>query len=302
MKVLMITADRGLLKEGSNAWERLQLQRNAVTQLDVVYFGRGALLNVLSIRGTYDVVTAQDPLWRGLVAWCVAKKVHAKFNVQVHMDLSTLSLIRHILAQIILRYADSVRVVSEKIKVQVEKMEVKAKISVLPVFVDVQRFHSVARREHAGKNILWMGRFEGEKNPLQAIAVLKEVLKTVPDARLVMLGAGDMKEQIAENGVGLPVDLPGWQDPIEYLEVADVVVCTSKYESWGASIVEALASGVPVVAPDVGIANEAGAIVVSREKLAEAVIEVLKSGERGVLKLSLLPAEAWAVQWRQTLV
>lgn len=66
--------------------------------------------------------------------------------------------------------------------------------------------------------------------------------------------------------------------PAVFLETADVVLCTSLYESWGASIVEALAAGVPVVAPDVGVAKEAGATVVPRAQLAEAVVRVLEEG------------------------
>ena len=71
----------------------------------------------------------------------------------------------------------------------------------------------------------------------------------------------------------------------------------------GASIVEALAAGVPVVAPDVGVAKEAGAIIASRDRLAEAVIEVLRSVRpvRGELKLSPLSKEEWTVAWKETL-
>ena len=66
-------------------------------------------------------------------------------------------------------------------------------------------------------------------------------------------------------------------------------------------IIEALAAGVPVVSPDVGIVREAGAMIVSRPDLAARTIDVLRSGVRGELKLMPLSAEVWARQWREAL-
>ena len=97
------------------------------------------------------------------------------------------------------------------------------------------------------------------------------------------------------------VEFPGWQDPAPYLARAGVVLCTSKHESWGESIVEALAAGVPVVAPDVGVAREAGAVIAARSDLAQALTEALRSGARGELKLKLLSREEWAGAWRNSL-
>lgn len=302
MNVLMITGDSQLLNEGSGAWERLQLQRGAVERLDVVYWGRGALTRALTIGGAYDVVTAQDPFWRGLVAWFAARKLGASLNIQVHADLSSASLIKRILARLVLRQADSVRVVSENLKERISRMGVVAKIKVLPVFVDIQRFSAISRQPHKGATLLWVGRFEPEKNPFEALRVFSEVQKTVPELRLVMLGEGSLKKYLVEEARGLPVDFPGWRDPLPFLAAADAVLSTSWHESWGSSIVEALAAGVPVVAPDVGIAKEAGAVVVERERLASAVMDIVRNPQPATLKLSLLPRDAWAVAWRESLI
>ena len=99
-----------------------------------------------------------------------------------------------------------------------------------------------------------------------------------------------------------PIEFPGWQDPKSYLQISDVVLCTSRHESWGASIIEALAAGVPVVSLDVGIAKEAGAIVVARADLAAAICDVLRTGKRGKLLLIMPSREEWAKHWRETLI
>jgi hypothetical protein len=55
------------------------------------------------------------------------------------------------------------------------------------------------------------------------------------------------------------------------------------------------------VAPDIGVAKEAGAVVMPRERLTEAVIEVLQNRVHGELKLKLLSEQEWAKQWKETL-
>ena len=295
MKVLVITGDKNF-KPGN---ERYDLQKSAVDKLEVMYWGRGSVWPALP-EGQFDAVTAQDPFWRGLFGIRAAWRKNAKFNVQVHTDLSVYGGIKHVLMQIVLRHTDSIRVVSEKIKLQVEKVGVKAKISVLPIYIDIQRFRVVTPEDHEKKTILWIGRFEDEKDPLLAIEIFRQVLKTV-ESKLIFLGKGSLENSLRTAAKDLPVEFAGWQDPVNYLSTADVVLCTSKHESFGASILESLAAGVPVVAPDVGIAKEAGATVVDRRDLAQEVVKVLQSGQKGELKLNLLSKEEWAEAWRGTL-
>jgi glycosyltransferase involved in cell wall biosynthesis len=296
MRVLVITGD----KRFGPGHPRYDLQKPAVDVFEVVYWGRGALFPKLP-EGPFDVVSAQDPLWRGLFGWYVARKMCARFNVQVHMDLEPLSGVRRTLAALILGRADSIRVVSDKIKTQVGKFGAKAPVTVLPVFVELEKFKSVVREPHEGKVILWVGRFEPEKDPTLAIEVLKKVLAQGIDARLILLGAGSLEPVLRAAATNMPVDFPGWQSPALYLAKADVVLSTSKHESWGESMIEALAAGVPVVAPDVGVAKEAGATVVPRHELADAVVQVLTSAPRAQLQLTMPSREEWLEQWQKSL-
>ena len=300
----MISGDGNILKEGSVVYERAIIQRSQVERLDIfvwpqVHSWREVLRTARA--GEYDVMTSQDPFWRGLLAWRAARLSGARLNIQVHADLDSQSLVKQMLARFVLRRADSIRAVSENIRAYLTRLNLRAQISVLPVFVNVSRFTTLHRQSHERKTILWMGRFEREKDPVYAMQVLEQVRHAGVDAKLVMLGAGSMEKGLRARAMNLPVEFPGWKDPKPFLEVADVVLCTSHHESWGASIVEALAAGVPVVAPDVGIAREAGAIVVPKEKMPDVVIDVLNKGTKGELKLGLLSAEEWAKKWKETL-
>lgn len=300
MKVLVIGPRQS---SGDEARARAQLQAGAVDAYTVLTPRQGegnvaAALRMLreSKKLSFDVVTAQDPFWSGLVAMRAAHRTGARLNVQVHSDMDAQSLIKRVLARFVLRRADSIRVVSARIQKQVERLGTTAPITVLPVYIDIERFKAIERHPDQA-TVLWMGRFETEKNPFAAI----EVIKRVPGARLVMLGTGSLEPELKRRAAGLAVEFPGWRDPAEYLAKAGVVLNTSPAESFGASIVEALAAGVPVVCMDVGVAREAGATVVAREQLAQEVARALELGMRAELKLSLLYKEAWIKEWKNSL-
>ncbi len=305
MRVLMISGDRNLARKGTSAHERFKLQVAQVDALVLALWPQQFLKPFLQ-KGKVDIVTSQDPFWRGVVALLAARIYKAKLNIQVHADLEAQSLIKRLLARIVLVRANSVRVVSERVGNQVSLLT-QAPVSVLPIFVDVERFRALSRQSHPrfSKVILWIGRFEAEKDPLLALEVVRKVREAGIDAGLVMLGKGRLGAALHARalslGVASHVEFAGWQDPTKRLGEADVVLCTSQAESYGASIIEALAAGVPVVAPDVGLAGEAGALITEREMLAQKTIEVLRSNTKGHLALTLPDAETWAKQWRETL-
>jgi glycosyltransferase involved in cell wall biosynthesis len=306
MNVLMISGDPKLLEEGSSAHARLDLQRSAVDTLTVFVWPQVHTKWQIwkeARRNHYDVITSQDPFWRGLFALKLGRLTRTPVNIQVHADLSGQSPLKRFIARWVLGRANSIRVVSERLAKEVRATHPTALITVLPVFVDLAPFRAVAREPQVSpKVILWIGRFEKEKDPDLVVEVFKQMHDANPDTELVMLGAGSREAILHKQSEGLPVTFPGWQDPKPYLARASVVLSTSPSESWGASIVEALATGVPVVSRDVGIAKEAGAVVVEKADLAQALIRVLKSGEMGVLKLDLLGREEWAQKWRKSLI
>ena len=305
MRVLMISGDRNLTREGTSAHERFLLQKNTVEHLELVLWP-SQFFKPFVVAGKFDVVTSQDPFWRGLVAWLAAKRLGARLNVQVHADLDAQSPLKHVLAQIVLRHADSVRVVSQKLKEQALRYT-SSPITVLPVFIDFEKFVGLAHEQHPRfeKTILWIGRFAREKSPEAAIAVLHEVRSRGVDAGLVMLGSGPLKNSLEheaqERGIAKYVEFPGWQDPLAYLKCADVVLCTSHAESFGASIVEALAAGVPAVSLDVGVAREAGALIAQKDTLADKTREALEGNYRAQLAISMRDAASWATAWKQSL-
>lgn len=104
------------------------------------------------------------------------------------------------------------------------------------------------------KNVLWVGRFNREKGPCDAIRVFEKVLLEVPDSRLIIVGGGhpafeaDMKAEIRRRACAANVVLksPSIDLDDEY-EDASVCIITSITESFSLVAIEALSRGVPVV-------------------------------------------------------
>jgi glycosyltransferase involved in cell wall biosynthesis len=104
--------------------------------------------------------------------------------------------------------------------------------------------------------MLFFGRLEPEKNPLQAVAVMREVARLVPGAHGRVLGSGALATAVANAcaASGGAVTFAGRlsdDDVVEELRAARVVVVPSDYEGLGLVALEAMARGAAVVAYDV---------------------------------------------------
>lgn len=105
--------------------------------------------------------------------------------------------------------------------------------------------------------LLYVGRIKKYKSVDVIIRSLPEVLKTLPDARLVVVGSGDyldaLKELAKSLGLEEKVTFTGFvsmEEKVEYLRKSHVIVNPSPKEGWGLTNVEANACGTTVVAAD----------------------------------------------------
>jgi sugar transferase (PEP-CTERM/EpsH1 system associated) len=106
-----------------------------------------------------------------------------------------------------------------------------------------------------------VGRMEHVKDPLNLVHAFIHVVKEHPecrqDLRLLMIGNGSLREPaislIQDAGLSEITWLPGDRDDVpELLQSMDVFVLPSLAEGISNTILEAMASGLPVVATDVG--------------------------------------------------
>lgn len=340
MRVLSISTDWNVFNEESAVARRQRMQASTVERLDVFVphgprqvvhlagnatmygFGPGKFLGSLRALAAArrlappEIVTAQDPFFIGLLAWLIARQRGAKLHIQIHTDLFDPHFAAHSwkrrlevsLARFVLRRADGVRAVSERIKHSLEPLGLRGHVSVLPVFVDAEKFRSARPIERKRlypefqKIALVVSRLESEKNVARAIRAFKEIKTAQSSAGLIIVGDGSQRREleslVRELGLNESVNFAGSEEAAGFYKAADVLLVTSDFEGYGMVIVEALATGCPVVSLDVGIAREAGAIVATEGDLARVASAVLSEGRRATLAWELPTESEYRDMWR----
>lgn len=132
-------------------------------------------------------------------------------------------------------------------------------VDVLSLGVDGQTFHPARRdpglrRElglpETGPLLIYAGRIDNEKRADRLITMFRELPASL-GASLVMLGDGKLRETLMEAAQGLPVAFPGYVgdrgEIARMLASADIYVSCMADETFGLSVLEAQASGLPVV-------------------------------------------------------
>ncbi|MBI5500214.1 MAG: glycosyltransferase [Deltaproteobacteria bacterium] len=139
----------------------------------------------------------------------------------------------------------------------------------VPLGVDTERFHPRERdeglRRELGvapgqKLLLYVGRFWSEKG-MDVLAFAMEALGRRPGLHLALAGDGALLDDVRAAAAPHPrIRLLGFVSDAARLArlyaSADVFLSPGPYETFGLTTVEALASGVPVVAADRGGAGE----------------------------------------------
>ncbi len=338
LRVLMISGDPKALSTESGVYKRLLLQAAQVDWLEV--FVRGESIDTplgdqgivrgfagskfavaremvnLALQEKFDVITTQDPFFLGLIGWRIAQKIGTRLQLQMHTDIFSSAFSgfsRKLLAKYLLRRADSVRVVSEHIRQSLERLHLCARVSVLPVFIDEDAIRGAVAVDlkriypQFSQIVLVAARLEREKHVDAIIRAMPKIVVAFPRVGFLIAGSGSQKEVLIalthHLGIAKQVIFLGHRDDVFslYKESDCVIAATAPYEGYGAGTVEALAAGAPVVSADVGVAREAGAIIVKSRHYSEAVIRVLENETRGVLQFQLPSAEEWARQWHDTL-
>jgi glycosyltransferase involved in cell wall biosynthesis/4-amino-4-deoxy-L-arabinose transferase-like glycosyltransferase len=219
-------------------------------------------------RGEAPIITAQDPFIAGSIAYTVSRLLNVPYEVQEHADyfsgywekeLWSNRLLR-LLGRFVLRHADVVRVVSERVKENVMRVcninEDRA--SVIPVAQDLSNIECRMLNVESNRVscIVVPCRFVTQKGLdvlLDALQMLKEQACLF---QLRLIGEGSLRSSleqwIVEKKLSENVVIESWAPSHELWKNADLFVMSSRYEGWGRTITEAMAAQVPIVTTNVG--------------------------------------------------
>lgn len=166
--------------------------------------------------------------------------------------------------------AEAVVVPTKKVQRLLRTYGVYRPIAVIPTGITTERFH---RREDAVERraalraemgfamderiLLYLGRVSDEKDIDQVIRSLEALLKRDPKTRMLVVGDGPAREELerltAALGLEEKIYFAGqrpWDTIADYYHMSDLFVTASQSETQGLTYIEALASGLPVIAKD----------------------------------------------------
>ena len=143
--------------------------------------------------------------------------------------------------------------------------------------------------------LLWLGRFEPGKHPEDAIDVMKHVLDSFPDAKLLMVGKSEdeayeasLRQKVEQSNLAQAIKFCGYsKDVRSYYQQADVFLFTSEMEGSPMVLMEAAASGVPVVMYDLPYLATANCFdwianvpIGDAEAAASSIVEIIGDSEK----------------------
>lgn len=153
--------------------------------------------------------------------------------------------------------------------------------------VEPERVRRMAQQEPAlqGFDVVFLGRFMPQKNPLMFLQVIEALRALRPETTAVMIGEGELRAEIEafirEHGLQSAVTLTGFlNNPYPVLAASRVLCMTSSWEGFGLVATEALSLGKPVVATPVGglptiIVGDEGCLCHDREEFVSFLLTML---------------------------
>jgi glycosyltransferase involved in cell wall biosynthesis len=206
----------------------------------------GKIYNVPVIVTVHDVYTAYSSnYWK----WWSSQD-----NVS-----HTSSLIAPIYEKTILRLpVTKVHVISNATREDVLMFNRKASIVTIYNGVDLESYSNPNHEIEYQKFVLYIGRLIVTKNLQVVISAFKDVIRRIPDAQLVIVGEGPMRnnweKEVRDNNLSDNVQFRGFvteEDKKDLLRKCSALVFPSLVEGFGLVVLEAFAMSKPVLAANV---------------------------------------------------
>ncbi len=166
----------------------------------------------------------------------------------------------------------------------------KRKSVVIANPIDVKKIRELAGVADIRYDVAFLGRLSLAKNPDMFIEIIHEAIKRKPDIKAIMIGDGELREEIKSKikllGLNENIHMVGFKkNPYQFLNQAKILLMPSKWEGYGLAAAEALSIGKPVICSDVGglpkiIDKSCGRVCCNFEEYCKAVNVLLSDPEQ----------------------
>ena len=211
--------------------------------------------------------------WAGMDGIIAAKMarvpiiIHGEHGFEI-TDLISQNKKRKFIRKLVLStIVDKIVTVSKNLKKRlINEIKIKPeKIIHIPNGVDTNKFN-IYRKEFTRKKFGFkkedfiigiVARLDPIKNHKTLISAFKEIVKNYPQTKLIIVGDGPLREELEEKsyqlGINNKVIFMGERNDVpEILKTFDIFVLPSLNEGMSNTILEAMATGIPVIASNVG--------------------------------------------------
>ncbi|MEI7981579.1 MAG: glycosyltransferase, partial [Bacteroidota bacterium] len=242
--------------------------------LNLIRFYRAHIKAVRSIRQfSPEIVHAHILTRMGLIAWRISRKNKIPFVISEHWsryfpeNSSYRMGFHHLITKFLVKKSAAILPVSASLQSAMENLGLHHSMTfVVPNVVEINAFTSLLKiSKENRKTFIHISCFEDKsKNISQLLRVVLSLSRKRQDFICLLVGEGPdyvaMQEYASDLGImDTFVNFTGLKtgpELGELLHSSDFLVLSSRYETFGTVVIEALTSGIPVVATRVGIVQE----------------------------------------------
>ncbi len=157
------------------------------------------------------------------------------------------------IARYLLTLADKIICVSPAIIKDLKNIGIYSKKLVyIPNGVNIKEFEKIKKRKiKIKKNIVFFGRLQKQKGVFYLIKAFREILNKYKDFKLIIIGDGPERKNLEKLATNMKrIIFTGYikrENLLRYLTSAYMIVLPSVYEGFPLAVLEAMASGRPVI-------------------------------------------------------
>lgn len=217
--------------------------------------------------GTIDLIHHNKLYPAGIVAWYLKKTKHIPYIITEHWTgylpskKTNRNLLERILSKIIAKNANYITPVSKNLGEAMQQLGFKNNYEVIYNVTDTQLFHPLeSPKTHEKIKIIHISTLDdAHKNISGMLRVAKALSEKRTDFEIWFIGDGDTAPHIATakklniyNTVAFFDGTKTTSEVASIMRTSDCFLLFSNYENLPCVIVEALASGIPIISSDVG--------------------------------------------------